>query len=366
MAELRIIFAGGGTGGHLFPAIAIAEACKQVRPDAEILFVGTKEKIEARVVPQYGFQFQSIWISGVQRRRFFKNLLIPLKIIVAMMQSYSIIKNFKPNIVIGTGGYTAAPVLFAASLMKIPTMIHEQNSYPGVTTRMLAKRVSQVHLTFEESTKYFSKKDNLIVSGNPTRGSLEQANRVDALKYFGFTNEMKKTVLVFGGSLGAQTINNAMMKCVEQLVKNDIRIIWQTGAEDFNRVQKECASHSPAVKVLQFIDRMDFAYAVADLVVCRAGATTIAELTRLGKAAILIPYPHAAANHQTENAKVLANAGAAQLLYDNEAVEKLPEVLLNVLNNEEKLSAMRTTSKQLGRPDAVHTIVRHALELIGQ
>jgi UDP-N-acetylglucosamine--N-acetylmuramyl-(pentapeptide) pyrophosphoryl-undecaprenol N-acetylglucosamine transferase len=366
VAELRIIFAGGGTGGHLFPAIAIAEEFRKVRPDAKILFVGTKEKIEARVVPQYGFQFQSIWISGVHRKRFFKNVLVPLKVIVAMMQAYSIIKNFRPHVVIGTGGYTAGPVLFTASLMKIPTMIHEQNSYPGVTTRMLSKRVSQVHLTFEESKKYFSRKDNLNVSGNPTRRSLEQVNRADALKYFGFSDERRKTVLVFGGSLGARTINNAMLQCVEQLVQDNVRIIWQTGTDDFERVQKECSAYSQSVKVLPFIDRMDFAYALSDVVVCRAGATTIAELTRLGKAAILIPYPHAAADHQTENAKVLANAGAAHMLSDTEVVQKLSEVLSNILNDEGKLSAMRTASTQLGRPDAAQTIVRHALELIEQ
>lgn len=366
VAELRIIIAGGGTGGHLFPAIAIAEEFKRIRPDAEILFVGTKEKIEARVVPQYGFQFQSIWISGVHRKRFFKNLLVPLKIIVAMMQSYSIIKNYKPNVVIGTGGYTAGPVLFVASLMKIPTMIHEQNSYPGVTTRMLSKRVSQVHLSFEESKKYFSKKENLIVSGNPTRGSLEQVNQADALKYFGLSGEKQKTVLVFGGSLGARTINNAMLKCIEQLVKQNVWVIWQTGKEDFERIQKKCASYAQAVKVFAFIDRMEYAYAISDIVVCRAGATTIAELTRLGKAAILIPYPHAAADHQTENAKVLAAAGAAQLLYDSDAVEQLPEILSNVLSNEEKLSAMRTASKHLGRPDAAHEIVQYALALMKQ
>lgn len=366
MAVLRIIFAGGGTGGHLFPAIAIAEEFKRLQPNAEILFVGTKEKIEARVVPQYGFQFRSIWISGIHRKRLFKNLLVPLKIIVAMMQSYSIIKNFKPNVVIGTGGYTSGPVLFTASLLKVPTVIHEQNSFPGWTTRMLAKRANQVHLTFETSKKYFERKDNLFVSGNPTRGSLEQVNRTDALKYFGFADEKNKTVLVFGGSLGARTINNAMLNCIQQLAQQNIRVIWQTGVDDFERIQRECVSFAQTVKVLPFIDRMEYAYALSDVVVCRAGATTIAELTRLGKASILIPYPHAAADHQTENAKVLANAGSAHLVSDAEAVEKLPKILLNLLSDESTLSAMRTASKHLGRPDAAQTIVRHALELIGQ
>ncbi|MBI1807195.1 MAG: undecaprenyldiphospho-muramoylpentapeptide beta-N-acetylglucosaminyltransferase [Ignavibacteria bacterium] len=361
---MRVIFAGGGTGGHLFPAIAIADHVRRLVPDAEILFVGTHDKIEARVVPSKGFAFRSIWISGFHRGLRLSNLLFPLKVIVSSMQARSIIKSFNPDVVVGTGGYVSGPVLRAATVAGIPTIIQEQNSYPGVTTRILAKKVNEVHLTFESSKKYFQRSDNLIVSGNPTREDLERVNIQAALTYFGFKQgEHVKTVLVFGGSLGAHSINKAIERHLDELIKHRVRVIWQTGTEDYSHARNLCRTYSTTdVWVNAFIDRMDYAYAVADIVVCRAGATTIAELTRLGKPAILVPYPHAAANHQVENAESLAQSGAAVVVYDHEVSEKISTVVLSLLAGV-RLQEMGEKSKKLGKPEAARAIAQRVVEL---
>ena len=364
MRTVRAIFAGGGTGGHLFPAIAIADELKKNEPNVEILFIGTSDKIEARVVPQKGYLFRSIWISGFHRRLRISNLLFPLKVIVSFMQSVSIIKAFKPDVVVGTGGYVSGPVLRAAIFAKVPTLIQEQNSYPGVTTRMLAKKSNEVHLTFESSKKYFKQTNNTFITGNPTRNDLDNVNREEAIRYFGFEpSEQKKTLLVFGGSLGAHTINTAIQKNLNNIYQKNIRLIWQTGSEDFESTKKMCAAYPQnAVWTNAFIDRMDYAYAASDLVVCRAGATTIAELTRLGKAAILVPYPFAAANHQVENAKSMAEYGAAEIVYDHEVQDRL-EPELNLLMDDERLQRMSKKSKMFGKPDAAREIARRVIQL---
>jgi UDP-N-acetylglucosamine--N-acetylmuramyl-(pentapeptide) pyrophosphoryl-undecaprenol N-acetylglucosamine transferase len=364
VAALRAIFAGGGTGGHLFPAIAIADELKMLQTDAAMLFVGTKGKIEARVVPQQGYEFRTIWISGFHRSFRIGNLLFPLKVIVSTMQAISIIKKFRPEVVIGTGGYVSGPALYAATLLKVPTLIQEQNSYPGVTTRLLAKRVNEVHLTFEQSRKYLQRKDNIFVTGNPTRHDLDNVNITDAIEYFGFDSKTaNKTILIFGGSLGAHTINLAVMKNIEQLLKHNFSIIWQTGKEDAEEAQNIFSKYpSTQVWINSFINRMDYAYAISDLVVCRAGATTIAELTRLGKPAILVPYPSAAANHQVENAASLVECGAAELLYDNEVSEKLSATIMSLVH-ENRLKQMSEQSKNLGKPNAAREIALRVINL---
>ncbi len=315
MAELKVLFAGGGTGGHLFPAIAIADELRRRFPLCQIVFVGTKEKIEARVVPQKGYTFRTIWISGFHRNLRISNLLFPFKVIVSLIQSWSIIRSVQPDAVVGTGGYVSGPVVYVATLLKIPTLIHEQNSFPGATTRFLESRVRRVCITFEQSKKYLKKKDSVVLSGNPTRASLDHVPRNEAYRYFGFDAEgNQKTLLVFGGSLGAATINTAVIHALDSFVQQGFRIIWQTGQDDYQRVVTAANKHhSSSLWVQPFIDRMDYAYAASDLIVCRAGATTIAELTRLGKPAILVPYPYAAADHQTENARAMTQAGAAMM-----------------------------------------------------
>ena len=364
MASFRIIFAGGGTGGHLFPAIAIADEIKNLCPDAKILFIGTKNKIEARIVPQKNYDFKPIWISGFHRGFRPNNLLFPLKVIVSFMQAYSIIKNFKADAVVGTGGYVSGPVLRAAAFLKVPTLIHEQNSYPGVTTRLLAAKVDEVHLTFESSKKYFSGVENIFITGNPTRSILENVERSKALQYFNFDPAEKcKTILVFGGSLGAQSINNAVEKHLESILTNSLRLIWQTGKEDFERIRNKVAKYSPnQIWVNAFIDRMDFAYSAGDLVVCRAGATTIAELTRLGKAAILVPYPHAAANHQVENARSLSENGAAEIIYDHDVEKKLFITIIKSLQDQ-RLRQISEKCKEFGKPNAANEITQRIIRL---
>ena len=361
---LRILFAGGGTGGHLFPAIAIAEKIKGLEPDAEIVFVGTSDKIEARVVPQHGFKFETIWISGFHRGVRLRNLLFPLKVVVAMVQAKSILKKFRPDAVVGTGGYVAGPVLRSAVHQRIPALIQEQNSYPGVTTRLLAKHVNEVHVTFESSKRYLEGAKEIFLSGNPTRDSLERAGRDEALSYFGFdAADDSPTILVFGGSLGAHSINEAIVAGMASLQTSGVRLICQTGPDDLDRV-KASMSALPARKgwTGAFIDRMDLAYAASDLVVARAGATTIAELTRLGKPAILVPYPHAAANHQVENARSLAENGAARIVRDAEIGTKLIGEIQAALDKN-ALAEMSRRSKLLGRPDAAATIARRVIAL---
>jgi UDP-N-acetylglucosamine--N-acetylmuramyl-(pentapeptide) pyrophosphoryl-undecaprenol N-acetylglucosamine transferase len=363
---LRVLFAGGGTGGHLFPAIAIADELKKIEPSIEITFVGTADKIEARVVPQIGYGFRTIWISGFQRRLKLKNILFPIKLIVSIFQTYSILKKIKPHVVVGTGGYVSGPVLRTAVYLKIPTLIQEQNSYPGVTTRLLAPRVNEVHITFEQSLKYFSGIKNVYLTGNPTRGSLENIDMNAAMKYFGFDPEDKKTtILVLGGSLGAQTINQAVEKMLPKLVNTGFRVIWQTGADNFityNEIKKSFSVQTVSVK--PFIERMDYAYSTADFVVSRAGATTIAELTRLGKPAILVPYPHAAADHQTENALSLAAAGAALVVDDSKLSIELDMAIKKILDSK-ALAEMSMKSKKFGKPNAAMKIAKRIITLAG-
>ena len=364
MAELRAIFAGGGTGGHLFPAIAIADEFRALRPGSEILFVGTRKKLESRVVPERGYALRTIWISGFRRGFRPGNLLFPLKVLTSMLQARSIIRNFHPDVVVGTGGYVSGPVLAAAVRAGIPTLIQEQNSYPGVTTRILARRVDEVHLTFESSRKLIGRTENVFVTGNPTRASLGGVSREDGLRAFGFDPaSANATVLIVGGSLGAHSINEAIARHVGTFESRGIRCIWQTGTED---AKAYAVLEKPgSVWTRPFIDRMDCAYAAADLVVCRAGATTIAELTRLGKPAVLIPYPHAAANHQVENARTLVEAGAAELIPDHEAAARVGTVVTGLIDGG-KLGAMSGRSRALGKPDAAREIARRMIDLAGR
>ncbi|MEW5798906.1 MAG: undecaprenyldiphospho-muramoylpentapeptide beta-N-acetylglucosaminyltransferase [Bacteroidota bacterium] len=346
---MTILFAAGGTGGHLYPAIAIAEEIKKREPNAKIIFAGTKEKIEARVIPQKRFEFVTIWISGFSRRLRISNLLFPIKVIVSLFQSFFVIRKSKPSVVIGTGGYVCGPVLFVASLLRIPTVVHESNSYPGVTTRMLANRVTKVFITFEATKKWISTKANIEVVGNPTREELSSVTKEAGCKYFNL-DPKKKTVFAFGGSLGSASINAVMPDVIDDAIKNDYQVIWQTGeskAETLKSFQKH-----DTIKVRRYMENIEFAYAAADMVVSRAGATTLAELTRLGKPAILVPYPYAAANHQELNAQMMVDAGAAFMVRDGQLQEKLLPMIKELLMNEQLLREMGENSIKLGKPNA--------------
>ena len=358
----NILLAGGGTGGHLFPALAIADEIRRQEPGAAFLFLGTKGKIEARVVPQRGYSFRTIWISGFHRRLTVDNLLFPLKVVVSLVQSFFIIRRFKPHVVVGTGGYVCGPILFMASLFGIPTVIHESNSYPGVTTRLLAGRASAVFIAFEEARRWLKRTDNVVLIGTPTREALGTISREAGVAAFGL-EQGKKTLLVFGGSLGAASINDAVLASLDDLVRKGVQLIWQTGQGDYERIRSAIGSR-PAIWLGAFIDKMEYAFGAADLVVCRSGATTLAELTRVGKPAILVPYPHAAGDHQTHNARSLADAGAAVMITDQKLTNEFGPNVMALIESTERLATMSEASRKLGKPDAGPEIAAAIRKLI--
>ncbi len=357
---MTILFAGGGTGGHLYPAIAIAEEIIKHEPKAKIVFVGTKEKIEARVVPQKGFEFHTIWISGFSRRVTINNAVFPLKVIVSLFQSFFVIKKIKPNVVVGTGGYVCGPILFVASLLGIPTVVHESNSYPGVTTRMLAGRVSKVFVQFDVTKQWITSKASIEVVGNPTRDELSTISHKEGCEFFKL-DANKKTIFAFGGSLGAASINNAMPEIVNDAIANDYQVVWQTGESDWHSAEK--IQHHKNIKVMKYVDRMDCGYAAADIVVSRSGATTLAELTRIGKPAILVPYPFAAANHQVMNAETVVAAGAAVMMKDSDLKKSLLPMVRELLFDDEKQKIMHGKSLSLGKPNAGKEIAQKIILL---
>lgn len=364
--KCSILFAGGGTGGHLFPALAIADEIKRIRPDAHITFVGTRDKIEARVVPTRGYAFASMWISGFRRGRTLENILFPVKLVVSLAQSFLLIKKLKPNVVVGTGGYVCGPVVFVASMIGVPTLLQEQNSYPGVTTRLLSSRVDEVHVSFESSAQHLSTKTRIRVTGNPTRSAIGTISRVEGAKFFGL-DMGRKTILVFGGSLGASSINQAVVQILPALCTRGLQVLWQTGEKDYEQVQAAVEHAVPVtgtvVKVYKFINEMEFAYAAADLAVCRAGATTVAELTRAGMPAVLVPYPYAAADHQTDNARALADNGAAIIILDSQLQERLLSTVTELLADISRLNAMAEKARALGKPNAAVALAEAVINL---
>lgn len=356
------MLAGGGTGGHLFPALAIADEIKRLEPSSRFLFLGTKGKIEARVVPQRGYPFRTIWISGFHRRLTFDNLLFPVKVIVSLVQSLFVIRQFHPDVVIGTGGYVCGPILFVASLLGIPTVIHESNSFPGVTTRVLAKRVTAVFIAFDAARRWLKRTDHVRLVGTPTREILGTVTQEESRSFFHIAAE-KKTLLVFGGSLGAASINDAVLQSLPELLKADIQFVWQTGQADYERVQKATAGKNIGW-LGPFIDRMEFAFGAADLVLCRSGATTLAELTRVGKPAILVPYPSAAGDHQTHNARSLADGGAAVMSADKDVRQNLGAIVLGLMSDSQRLDTMSKASTRLGKPGAGREIATSIMGMI--
>jgi UDP-N-acetylglucosamine--N-acetylmuramyl-(pentapeptide) pyrophosphoryl-undecaprenol N-acetylglucosamine transferase len=357
----RILLVAGGTGGHLFPAIAVAAEIRKLEPAAEFLFVGTRGKIEERVVPEQGYPFRAVWISGVARSLTLSNALVPVKLVVSIVQSLNLIRSYRPDVVVGTGGFVTGPVVYAAHLLRVPALIQEQNSYPGFTTRRLASTVDEIHVGFEMAGRFLKSARKVVVSGTPTREALGTISRREGATFFHLAAD-RKTVLVFGGSLGAASINAAVLGFVEELRAAEIQLIWQTGERDFEKVKAAVADLS-GVRVEKFIGQMEQAYAAADLVVCRAGATTIAEVTRVGKAAILVPYPHAAAGHQLLNARALVDSGAAVLVFDHEVMLKLKEDVFGLLRDDARRDEMAKRSRALGKPEAARKIAEAVLRL---
>jgi len=356
----RFLFAGGGTGGHLFPAVAVAEKIKSKIPDAEILFVGSKSKIEGKVVPSLGFNFCPIWIKGFNRRFSLENILFPFKVIVSIMQSIVINMNFKPQVAIGSGGYAAGPAIYASSLFGTKIILLEQNSYPGITTRLLEKYADEIHISFDDSKKYLKHPDKIYTTGTPVRESLNSIDKASALKNFNL-DPSKKTLLVLGGSLGAASINEAVSNSINFFKEKEIQLIWQTGKLYFQNY-KHLSSKNIIVK--DFIEEMNFAYSACDLLLARSGASTIAELLTLVIPAILVPSPNVAANHQYFNAKSLAESNAAILVEDNLLKDKLQEVLSFVLFDDEKLKHLKMNAAKLSKADAAGIIADRAIKFV--
>lgn len=357
--KYRFLFAGGGTGGHLFPAVAVAEKIRNKIPEAEIIFIGSKSKIEGRVVPKLGFKFKSIWIKGFSRRFSVENFLFPFKLVVSIMQSILLSMKFKPVVAIGSGGYTAGPAIYAASIMGAKIILLEQNSFPGVTTRLLEKYADEIHISFEDSKQYFKNKSKLMLTGTPVREGLLNISREEALKSFGLSIS-KKTLLVLGGSLGAASINDAVAHSINFFGKNDIQLIWQTGKNYYSKY-RHFASEKIIIK--DFIEEMNFAYSASSLIIARAGATTIAELLTLAIPAALVPSPNVAANHQYFNAKSLADQNAAVLIDDHLLKEKLEQILSLLLFDEKKLNQLKLNAARISKPDAADIIADNAIKL---
>lgn len=360
---VRILFAGGGTGGHLYPAIAMADEIRRRKPGSDILFIGTKGKIEERVVPSHGYSLETIRISGLRRSFSAETFLFPLKSLMAIGQSYRILRRWHPAVVVGTGGYVAGPVLYTASMIGIPTLIQEQNSIPGLTTRLLAGRVDEVHLSFEESSSYLKSRNNVHVTGNPTREGIGSVSPEDGRTFFGL-DPSRETILIFGGSQGAGAVNDAVGPVLSTLVAEDRQVIWQTGGAGYAQAVAAVnrAEAGDRVKVLSYIDKMEYAYGAASLAVCRSGASTIAELLQAGVPSVLIPYPHAAADHQTKNAHALVNAGAASVLHET-ALANLAEAIVGLMRDTGTMKEMAQRARGLGRPGAAADLARAILQL---
>ncbi len=361
----NIIISGGGTGGHIFPAISIANAIKQMEPETNILFVGALGKIEMEKVPAAGYEIIGLPVAGLQRRLTFKNISFIFKLISSLRKSKKIIKDFKPNVVVGVGGYASGPVLYKANKMKIPTLIQEQNSYAGITNKLLAKKAKKICVAYEGMEKYFPK-DKIILTGNPVRQDLldKIGSKAEAIKHFELNPE-KKTILVVGGSLGARTINQSVIGDFEKLGKSEFQMLWQTGKYYFDDAKKVASeTEYRNIKVLDFITRMDMAYAAADIIISRAGAGTISELCLVGKPVILVPSPNVAEDHQTMNAMALVNKNAAVMIKDSEAREKLIDAALGLIENDNEMNILSENIKGMALRDSAKIIAEEVFKLV--
>ncbi len=365
---MRLVFAGGGTGGHLYPGIAIAEEIRRRHPDAAIAFIGNGKTLEARIVPERGFRFLPISVAGFRRAMSPDMLVSVVKLIVALVQSFLLIRKEKPEVVIGTGGYVCGPPLFVASVCGIPTLIQEQNSYPGLTTRLLAGRVTEVHLSFERTKRYLKRTRRVMVTGNPTREAIGTVDRARAASRMGVRPD-RFTLLVVGGSRGARSINDAIAAALPALAQLDVQLLWITGKDDAERARAALdpgRETNPPVRIAPYVEEMEFAYGTADLVVCRAGATTIAELARAGLPSVLVPYPFAAADHQTENARAMVDGGASVMIADAELAERLIPTLRELVGDRARLRGMGRHAWALAAPRATEVLAESVLRLAGE
>ncbi len=360
----RAIISGGGTGGHIFPAVAIADELKRRNPDIDILFVGAEGKMEMEKIPEAGYNIIGLPISGLQRSLTWSNVLFPVKVIRSYLKARNVIKDFKPDVVVGVGGYASWPTLAAATHAGVPTLIQEQNSYAGLANKRLARKVDRICVAYDGMEKFFPA-EKISLTGNPVRDDLlGEASKEEARRFFGL-DENRATIFIFGGSLGAGTLNKSVENAAELLgEQTDVQIIWQIGKFYADRYMNGKAASLKQVAATVFVDRMDLAYTAADLVICRAGALTISELSFLGKAAILVPSPNVAEDHQTKNAEFLVNRKAAIMIRDTEAENSLMKSALQIIHDKGKLKDLGTEALKLAKPRASADIVNEIMRLI--
>lgn len=362
MGNHKFILSGGGTGGHIYPAIAIANELKLRFPDAEFLFVGAKDKMEMQKVPESGYKIEGLWIAGLQRKLTLQNMMFPLKLISSLTVSRKIIKQFNPDVVIGTGGFASGPLLQMANSLNIPTVIQEQNSYPGITNKILSKKAKVICVAYENLERFFPK-EKIVFTGNPVRQDLLEidSKRNEAIRHFNL-DPNKKTLLVLGGSLGARRINRLIEKEIYNIVSKDIQIIWQCGKlyyHDYNHF-----TDGKIVQVMSFIDRMDLVYAAADFVISRAGASSVSELCLVGKPVIFIPSPNVAEDHQTKNAKAIVDKNGAILIKESELDATFEPTFANLVFDEKLQKELSENIKKLAKPNATKDIVEQIIKLI--
>ncbi len=362
-AGVRIIIAGGGTGGHIFPAIAIANAIKKQEPQTEILFVGAKGKMEMEKIPQAGYKIEGLDIAGLNRSFLIKNIGLPFKLVKSFIQVKRIFRSFKPTAVIGVGGYSTFPVLRYAQSKGIPSFIHESNSFAGKANKMLSKKATKIFVASGGMEKFFPGK-KVMITGNPIRTNIASGmfSRESGIKYFGL-NPGKKTVLSIGGSLGAKSINEALDKNLVEFEKNNLQLIWQTGKPYFDRA-KQITNGKTGICLNEFINEMEYAYAAADVVISRSGAMAISELCVMGKPVIFVPYPFAAEDHQTANAQNLVNKQAALMIKDNDALDKLVAAIIDLAKDNEKQLELKTNINKLAITNADEIIAKEILSAI--
>ncbi len=362
--NLKVLISGGGTGGHIFPALSIADEIKKRNPDVEILFVGADNRMEMERVPAAGYKIVGLPVRGLIRKITLENLKVVRDFIASKKKAKNIIKDFKPDVAIGVGGYASAPVLSAASKMGIPCLIQEQNSYAGVTNKMLAKKVNTICVAYDKMDRFFPA-EKIINSGNPVRNiSINAKLKEEAKDHFNIKSD-KPVLLIMGGSLGARTINQVLLANIERLSKEPIEIIWQTGKYYYDNITKELKDKVlPNIRVMAFISKMDLAYNIADLIVSRAGALSLSELCLVGKPSVLVPSPNVAEDHQTKNAMALVDENAAILVKDVEAKDKLLESTLDILSDKKKMQELGENALKLAKPKATSSIVDEILKIV--
>jgi len=358
----NILIAAGGTGGHVFPAIAIADALRKQRPEAIITFVGTRDKLEWQAVPKAGYPIRSVWISGFHRRLTLQNILFPVKLIVSLIQSYRIVRSTQPDVFISCGGYVAGPTGWVAAKKKILSVIQEQNSFPGVTNRMLAKNATVIYTAFQQADQWLPAGKTKLL-GNPTRSNLCSVSKEDGLKHFGLANG-RKTILILGGSGGALSINEAVLAHLPLLMNElKLQVIWQSGTRYLKSLRDRIDTTTyPDLIITDFIHNMPAAFAAADLVISRAGASSCAELMLTGKPSVLIPSPNVAGNHQMMNAKAMTESGAAKVLADADAKQELGSLVARLISDDVELSLMSESMKKMAAPNAADDIAHDILE----